>query len=250
MKRILFLGTFLFAAPALATAQTGSRTVNGILNGIRGGTSSTSGTSINSLSSADIVAGLKEALNVGSRNAGSQLSASNGYFGNALVKILMPPEAQRVEQTLRNLGMSSLVDKAILSMNRAAEDAASKAAPIFVDAVRNITITDGLSILRGGAGAATAFLKQRTTASLTAAFKPVIQNALGKNNTTALWSDVFTTYNRLPTTRNRVNPDLTGYVTERALAGLFTVIAEEENKIRTNPAARVSSILQRVFGAR
>ena len=155
-----------------------------------------------------------------------------------------------MEQTLRSVGMGNFVDKAILSMNRAAEDASSKAVPIFLDAIRGMTITDGLSILRGGNGAATAYLRSRTTTQLTSAFKPVIQNALGKNNATALWSNVFTTYNRLPTTRSKVNPDLTGYVTERALAGLFTTIAEEENKIRTNPAARVSSILEKVFGAR
>ena len=254
MKRFLFSTAIAagFLAPTLASAQQRGSTFGNIVNGVinsASGANSGSG-SISSLSSSEIVAGLKEALNVGAKNAGSKLSATNGFFGNTLIKILMPPEARKVEQTLRAVGAGNLVDKAILSMNRAAEDASSKAVPIFVDAIKSLTVTDGLSILRGGNGAATNFLKNRTTASLTTAFKPVIQNALGKNNATALWSDVFTTYNRLPTTRSKVNPDLTGYVTERALAGLFTTIAEEENKIRTNPAARVSSILEKVFGAK
>lgn len=253
MKRLL-LSTVAAALFVFSThAQTRSNTVNSILNGIRGGGSGSTGAgagTIGSLSSADIIAGLKEALNVGAKNAGSKLSNTNGFFGNALIKILMPDEAKRVESTLRSVGMGNLVDKAILSMNRAAEDASAKAVPIFVDAIRGITITDGLTILRGGQGAATNFLKQRTVSALTDAFKPVIQNSLAKVNATALWSNVFTTYNRLPTTRSKVNPDLTGYVTDRALTGLFTTIAEEENKIRTNPAARVSSILEKVFGAK
>jgi hypothetical protein len=252
MKHLLLSAALLAFATTLQ-AQTGSRTVNSILNRIGSGSNSNSSNgnlSINSLSSADIVAGLKEALNVGAKNAGDRLNNTNGYFGNAVIKILMPPEAQKVEQTLRSVGMGNLVDKAVLSMNRAAEDAAGKAAPIFIDAIRGMTITDGLNILKGGSGAATNFLKQRTTASLSNAFRPVIQNALGKNNATMLWSDVFTTYNRLPIARNKINPDLTSYVTERALAGLFTTIAEEENKIRTNPAARGSEILRKVFGAK
>lgn len=253
MKRFLLsvaLAASIFAPSSIYAQQRGStfgNIVNGVLNSASGSGNSSS---INSLSSAEIITGLREALNVGAKNAGSKLSTTNGFFGNALIKILMPPEAKKVEQTLRAVGAGNLVDKAILSMNRAAEDASSKAVPIFVDAIKSMTITDGLSILRGGSGAATNYLKGRTTASLTTAFKPVIQNALGKNNATALWSDVFTTYNRLPTTRSKVNPDLTGYVTERALAGLFTTIADEENKIRTNPAARVSSILEKVFGAK
>ncbi|MBW7912785.1 MAG: DUF4197 domain-containing protein, partial [Taibaiella sp.] len=200
------------------------------------------------LSNSEVIAGLKQALEIGSNNAGNQLSALNGYFGNQLIKILMPPEARQVEQTLRSIGMGSEVDKAILAMNRAAEDAAKKAAPIFVDAIRTITINDGLSILRGGNGAATNYLKGRTTQQLTNAFRPVIENSLRKVDATKYWSQVFTIYNRLPTTRNKVNPDLTGYVTERALNGLFITVEQEENKIRQNPSARVTDLLKKVFG--
>lgn len=285
MKKILFATAFIAAATLPAQAQSGNNqqqnnpfgqivnVLGGILRGDTGNrTQPNSGTrsypvntgdifgsnhpifgnttaGVGSLSQSDIARGLREALTVGARNASSNLSVTNGFFGDALVKILLPPEAQKVEQTLRSIGMGHVVDKAILSMNRAAEDAAVKAAPIFVNAITSMTIQDGLGILQGGQDAATRYLKSKTTVALTNAFQPVIDNSLRKVNATALWGTVFNTYNSLPTTRNRVNPDLAGYVTDRALNGLFLKIAEEETKIRTNPAARVSSILQKVFGA-
>lgn len=257
---------FLFAGLALsattAQAQNNNVSVGDVLNGIFGngknnnnqnGTSNTnsgSGNSLGSLSNADIANGLKEALSIGAKNASGRLSTTNGFFGNALIKILMPPEAKKVENTLRSFGMGQIVDKAVLSMNRAAEDAAGKAAPIFVNAITGMSIQDGLNILTGGNGAATNYLKMKTTDALTQAFKPVISQSLSKVGATALWNNVFSTYNKLPTTRSKINPDLTGYVTERALAGLFTNIADEENKIRTNPASRVTGLLQKVFGAK
>lgn len=200
------------------------------------------------LGNSEIVNGLKEALSIGAKNAGSRLNITNGFFGNSLIKILMPPEAAKVESALRQVGLGNTVDQAILAMNRAAEDAAGKAAPIFINAVTSMNVQDGLGILKGGNGAATAFLKQRTTAALTTAFRPVIQNALNKTGATALWSDVFKLYNQLPMTRKKINPDLVSYATERALSGLFVTIADEEAKIRTNPAARVTNLLQKVFG--
>lgn len=204
--------------------------------------------SANNLSSTEIANGLKEALQVGVQNSANKLGAVNGYFGNELIKILMPPEAQQVKAALSNIGMGYLVDKAVLSMNRAAEDAAPKAVPIFIDAIKHMTIQDGLSILRGGNDAATQYLKMKTTAALTAAFRPVIASSLGKVDATKYWSEVFITYNKIPFV-TRVNPDLTAYVTERALNGLFVSIAQEEAKIRSNPSARVTSLLQKVFGA-
>lgn len=205
-------------------------------------------TTTGSYTNTEAVTALKQALEIGSQNATGRLANVNGYFGNQLIKILMPPEAKKVESALRAAGMGSQVDKAILSMNRAAEDAATKALPIFVDAIKQMTIQDGISIVKGGQGAATNYLKNRTTQSLTTAFRPVIENSLRKVDATKYWSQVFTAYNRLPTTTNKINPDLTGYVTEKALNGLFVTIAEEENKIRTNPAARVTDILKKVFG--
>lgn len=245
MKRLIILLTGVF----LLSVHQGFAQFGDILNKGKKILNEQTGSSTGSnLSNSEIIAGLKQALEIGSNNAGNQLSALNGYFGNQLIKILMPPEVRQVEQTLRSIGMGSEVDKAILAMNRAAEDAAKKAAPIFVDAIRTITINDGLSILRGGNGAATNYLKGRTTQQLTNAFRPVIENSLNKVNATKYWTQVFTIYNRLPTTRNKVNSDLTGYVTERALSGLFVTVEQEENKIRQNPSARVTDLLRKVFG--
>ncbi len=244
MKKLFIL---LLCSPLLFVHQ-GKAQFGDILNKGKKILNEQTGNGGSNLTNSEIIAGLKQALEIGSNNAGSQLSALNGYFGNQLIKILMPPEVRQVEQTLRSIGMGSEVDKAILAMNRAAEDAAQKAAPIFVDAIRTITIQDGLSILRGGNGAATNYLKGRTTQQLTNAFRPVIENSLRKVDATKYWSQVFTIYNRLPTTRTKVNPDLTGYVTERALNGLFVTVEQEENKIRQNPSARVTDLLKKVFG--
>ncbi len=201
------------------------------------------------LSEAEISAGLRQALQVGAQNATKKVSSVNGFFGNALIKILMPPEAKKVENTLRSIGMGDQVDKAVLSMNRAAEDASIKALDIFINAIKNMSIQDGLSILKGGNNAATEYLKSKTTAALTTAFRPIIEESLDKVNATKYWSEVFTVYNELPTTYKKVNPDLPAYVTERALNGVFVYIADEEAKIRMNPAARVTDLLKKVFGS-
>lgn len=201
------------------------------------------------LSNEDIVAGLKEALSVGAKNSSEQLSSVDGFFANAAIKVLMPEEARKAESTLRNLGFGSMVDKAILSMNRAAEEASKSAAPIFVDAITSMSIQDAFGILKGNDTAATSYLKGKTTASLTSAFRPVIEDALQKTNATKYWKDVFETYNKLPTTFNKINTDLSGYVTEKALGGLFFQVALEEQKIRKDPAARVTDILKKVFGS-
>ncbi len=201
-----------------------------------------------SITNTEIVAGLKEALDLGAKNATNKLSVTDGFFGDALVKVMMPPEAAKVEKTLRQIGMGAYVDKAILAMNRAAEDAAAQAQPIFLNAIKTMTIQDALNILKGGNDAATQYLKGKTTAQLTAAFRPVISASLDKVNATKYWAEVFEVYNNLPTTFNKVNPDLTAYVTERALNGVFLHIAQEEEKIRLNPADRVSDLLKKVFG--
>ena len=200
------------------------------------------------LSNEEVIAGLKEALSVGARNSSDKLSAIDGFFANAAIKVLMPEEAKKVESTLRNMGLGNMVDKAILSMNRAAEEASKSAAPIFVDAITSMSIQDAFGILKGSDSAATVYLKGKTTASLTNAFKPVIESALEKTNATRHWKDVFETYNKLPTTFNKVNTDLSGYVTDKALTVLFFQVALEEQKIRKDPAARVTDILKKVFG--
>ncbi len=201
------------------------------------------------LTEADISAGLREALNVGAKNATGKLSAQDGFFGDALIKVLMPPEAKKVENTLREVGFGKQVDDAILSMNRAAEDASTQALDIFVDAIRRMSIQDALSILKGKDDAATQYLKEKTQAALIKAFQPVIKASLDKVGATKYWSTVFTTYNDLPTTFKKVNPDLPAYVTERALNGVFIYIAKEEGKIRKDPMAQVTDLLKKVFGS-
>jgi hypothetical protein len=200
-----------------------------------------------SLSTEEVIAGLKEALSTGAKNSATQLSALDGFFGNAAIKLLMPPEAQKIESTLRKAGLGNMVDKAILSMNRAAEEASKSAAPIFVDAIKQMSFQDAWSILKGPDTAATSYLKGKTNTSLTTAFKPVIDSALKKTDATKYWKDVFDAYNKIPFVSKKINSDLTGYVTEKALFGLFTQVAEEEKKIRKDPAARATDLLKKVF---
>lgn len=203
------------------------------------------------LSNDDIISGLKDALRVGTDSSSKKLSKMNGFFGDAAIKILMPPEAQKVEKTLRGVGAGPLVDKAILSMNRAAEDAASGIGDIFWSSIKQMSVTDGLQILRGGDFAATDYLKKTTTAELTAKFKPVIEGSLTKTDATKYWDDVFTNYNKYNVfSKEKVNTDLTAYVTEKALAGLFYNIGLQEQKIRKDPAAQVTGILKKVFGGK
>lgn len=231
-------GFFACILATLLLTSTGCETSQQILNNLP---------TYGQLSSTQIAAGLKEALTIGTQNSANKLSAANGFFANAALKILMPPEAQKVESTLRSVGLGSVVDKAILSMNRGAEEAAKSAAPIFVNAIKQMTITDALGILKGGNSAATNYFKDKTTAALTTAFKPAISNALKKVDATKYWSDLFTVYNKFSSTP--VNTDLTAYVTEKAIAGIFQEVALEEQKIRQDPAARVTDLLKTVFGS-
>lgn len=199
-----------------------------------------------SLSNDEIIQGLKEALTIGTDSSAKRLNKADGFFANAAIKILMPEEAKKAEKTLRQFGMGSLVDKAILSMNRAAEDAAGGISTIFWDAIKNMTLTDGLSILRGGDFAATEYLKKNTTAQLTEKMRPVIEASLSKVNATSYWKDVFTAYNKF--SKTPVNTDLSAYVTERSMSGIFYSIGQEEQKIRKDPAAQVTGLLKKVFG--
>lgn len=240
MKRIL---------PALAlvftiTQTTEAQLIKDVLNKV----SKTSNSGGSSLSNEDIISGLKDALRVGTDSSTKKLSKLDGFFGDAAIKILMPEEAKKVEKTLRNFGMGSMVDKAILSMNRAAEDAASGVGNIFWDAIKGMSITDGLKILRGGDFAATDYLKSVTTKQLTEKFRPVIEASLVKMDATKYWKDVFTNYNRF--SKDQVNTDLTAYVTEKALSGLFYNIGLQEQKIRKDPAAQVTDILKKVFSSK
>ena len=199
------------------------------------------------LSNDEIVRGLKEALRVGISNGSAQASALEGYFKNNAIKLLFPPDAQKVEATLRQVGLGNEVDKFILSLNRAAEDAAKRAQPIFVNAITSMSIQDAVGILKGDKTAATEYLRRTTYQGLYGEFFPVVDNALSANDATKYYADLVNTYNKIPLVQ-RVNPDLKKYATERAIDGLFVLVQEEERKIRENPAARVNDILKRVFG--
>ena len=203
-----------------------------------------------SLSSADIVAGLKQALTLGSEKSADRLSVTNGFLKDKAVEILMPEQAQKVEKTLRGLGMGKLVDDAIESMNHAAEDASKSAAPIFVNAIKSMTVNDGLNILRGPDTSATAYLRKSASPELTKAYSPVIDSALQKTGATKYWKTVFDTYNSLPTTFTKVDPNLSSYVTQKAINGIFYYVAQEEILIRKDPAAQVTDLLKKVFGGK
>lgn len=200
------------------------------------------------LSNTDIVSGLKEALTLGAQNSASKLSAIDGFFKNAALKIILPPEAQKVTEVVSKIpGGNKLVDDAILSMNRAAEDAAKSAAPIFVDAIKNMSINDAIGILKGTDTSATHYLKSNTINPLTIAFKPIIEQSLAKVNATQYWNSLMSAYNKIPFNK-KINPNLSAYVTEKAISGVFTQIAIEEQNIRKNPAAQVTNTLKKVFG--
>lgn len=197
------------------------------------------------LSNQEVVTGLKEALKVGTDFSTYHLGLLNGFYRDDMIKILMPPEAQNVEKTLRGVGFGSIVDKAVISMNRAAEDAAKYVGDIFMNSIKQMTIQDAFGILRGGDFSATDYLKQKTTAQLTAAFTPIVSKSLDFTDATKHWKDVFSVYNRF--SNKPVNTDLTAYVTQKALDGLFYHIGLEEQKIRKDPAARITDILKKVF---
>lgn len=244
-KLLLFLPLFIAITCIAQESSKNSgllKKAGGLLNKAKGGSGG-------SLSEADVIAGLKEALSVGAKNSSEKLSATDGFFGNQIIKVLMPDEAKKVESTLRNLGMGQMVDKAILSMNRAAEEASKSAGNIFLNAIKQMSFQDAMSILKGTDTAATSYLKGKTWNELTTTFKPVIEEALKKTDATKYWKDVFDTYNKLPTTFKKVDTDLPTYVTGKSLNGLFYQVALEEQKIRKDPAARVSDILKKVFGS-
>lgn len=193
--------------------------------------------------------GVKEALAQGVTNAVLNLNKTDGFFGSAVYKMLLPPDAKKVEGTLRNIGMGAQVDKAILAINRGAEDAVGFAKPIFLDAIKEMTLTDALNIIRGPKDAATNYFKIKTKEKLIAAFTPSVKSSLDKVEATKYYGDIINTYNNFPTTFKKVNPDLPSYVVAKAVDALFDQVAQEEANIRANPVARTSDILRKVFGS-
>lgn len=204
-----------------------------------------------SLTNSEVISGLKEALNVGIKNSVSRTSITDGFLKNDAIRLPFPQDAMKVKQKAIELGLSGQVEKFETTLNRAAEDATKTALPIFVDAITNMSIQDGFKILNGGDGAATRFLKENTTSKLIAAFSPKVAESISRVKLTDYWNPIINKYNGVMTITGgeKMNPDLNAYVTERAIAGLFKLVEEEENKIRKDPAARVSDILQKVFGS-
>jgi hypothetical protein len=238
MKKFLLLTTLALSTITFTGCDTARQVLEGV-NTVYGGAGG--------LSNYEIVSGLKQALTLGVDNSSQKLSVVDGFFKNAAIKILVPEEAKKVESTLRSLGMSSLVDKAILSMNRAAEEAAKGSGAIFINAIQQMTITDAVNILKGGDFAATNYFKEKTTSQLTESFRPVIDKALKNVNATKYWGDVTAAYNQFSS--NKINTDLTAYVTQKAMEGIFYQVGLEEQKIRRDPVARTTELLKKVFGS-
>ena len=193
--------------------------------------------------------GIRQALQQGTSKGISVLNVQDGFFGNNAYKLFLPEDAIKIEKTLRTIGMGKQVDRAILQINRAAEDAVGYATPIFVDAIKEMTIADAINIIRGENNAATNYFRQKTRDKLIAAFAPVIDRSLVKLDATRYYTEIVTLYNNIPTTVRKINPDLTTYVVERATMALFDQIEKEEANIRANPAARTTEIIKKVFGS-
>ena len=200
----------------------------------------------NVLSNADIASGLRQVLDFGIDKQVNKLTAKDGFFRNELVKILLPAELQKIDKTLRDIGLGKLADEGLKILNRAAEDAVKEATPIFINAVKEITFTDAKNILLGNTDAATQYLTQKTQTALYDKFHPVINNSFAKVGADQIWENLIHKYNNLPFTKD-VNPDLTSYVTEQALKGVYTMIAVEEKEIRTKLSSRTTDLLKKVF---
>jgi hypothetical protein len=248
MKKILIAGSILVLASLQVSAQFNLNKLEkegkDMVNKAEGKKSD----STSALSNEDVVKGLKEALKVGTNNSGASASKVDGFYKNPSIFIPFPPDAQKVKDRAIDMGMKDQVDKFEMNLNRAAEEASKKAAPIFVDAITSMTVTDGFSILKGADNAATQYLKDKTTADLMTLFRPIVDEAINKVELTKSWTPIVSTYNKIPFVEKQ-NPDLGDYVTRKALEGLFKLIADEELKIRKDPAAQVTDILKKVFGS-
>jgi hypothetical protein len=238
MKKIALSVILIAALGGTANAQ-----LKGLLGKAKDKVTGTSGVS---LSNADIGSALKEALNKGVTEQVTKLTAVDGFYKNEAVKILLPAELQKVDKKLRQLGMASLADEGLLMLNRAAEDAVKEATPIFVNAITSMSFADAKNILMGADNSATAYLEKTTTTPLYGKFNPVVKTSLSKVGADAVWTKIITKYNGIPLV-TKVNPDLTDYVTDKALVGVFKMISVEEKNIRTNLSSRTSDLLKKVF---
>lgn len=194
----------------------------------------------------NIADGLKQALEVGVTNGVDILSKDGGYFKDQAVKILLPDELKQVDSALRKIGLSSLADQGLKVLNQAAESAVSEAKPIFISAIKNMTINDAMGILKGDNLSATTYLKTNTFSALETAFAPKVEASLSKVGADKVWTNIIEQYNQIPFVK-KVEPNLTSYVTTQTINGLFTKVGDKEKEIRTNVAARTTPLLQSVF---
>lgn len=241
MKRLFFSLMIMALVPAGANAQ-----LKGLIDKAK--TKVESKTGKGSLTNTDIGAGLKAALKEGVTKQVTKLTAEDGFYKNEAVKILLPEELQKVDKKLRQLGMSKIADEGIKVLNRAAEDAVKEATPIFVNAITSMTIKDAKSILMGADNSATTYLQTSTSKPLYAKFSPVVQTSLSNVGADAIWEGIITKYNNLPLV-TKVNPNLTDYVTNKAMEGVFKMISVEEKNIRTDLSSRTTDLLKKVFAA-
>ena len=258
MNRIIYLlliGCFLtnisFAQTKKSKTKSKSKIASTVLNKIPTSIPSTSGTTTGSSSrpSDQLMAdGLKSALELGFGNAANKVSLIDGFFGNAMIKILFPPEARQAESTLRQMGLGNVCDDIILSINRAAEGAAKEAKPIFFSAIKQMTITDAVNILLGPNDAASQYFRKTIGTELQTRFQPIVKTNLDNVNATKYWSTAMNSYNAIPFGIQKINPNLPEYVTTKAIDGLFLVLAEEEKKIRLDPISRGTQIIKDIFG--
>ncbi|MES2748625.1 MAG: DUF4197 domain-containing protein [Bacteroidota bacterium] len=230
MKKITLIALLAYSFTSCAEMQQISNQLPGVLN----------------QGNVDIAAGLKEALNNGIDKQVVKLTAMDGFYKNEMVKILLPDELKKVDKTLRSIGMSSLADEGLKVLNRAAEDAVKEATPIFVGAIKGMSFTDAKNILLGNESAATSYLQSSTSTALYGKFNPVIKNSFAKVGADKVWATIITKYNSLPLVK-KVNPDLTDYTTNKALEGVFKMVAVEEKNIRTDLKSRTSDLLKKVF---
>jgi hypothetical protein len=251
MKKILFLASIICLSSASAQTlkdvwnknkdsleKKGKDMVNSVITG----------TAAPKLTNDEVIKGLREALSVGTNNSSGTASKLDGFYKNARVFIPWPAEAQAMKDKLLKMGFTKKVQDFEMSLNRAAEEAALKAAPVFLDAITNMSVQDGFAILKGADTAATGYLRKTTYSPLEAKFMPIVKEAIAKTKVTSYWTPLATAYNKLPGVKKQ-NPDLDKYVTNKAINGLMLLISDEETKIRKDPAARVSDLLKKVFGS-
>jgi hypothetical protein len=248
MKKNVLIAAFVIVSITVQAQDTTRQKSSGggFLGKVLDAVTNSTGSSVGGLSSSEIASGLREALQVGISKGADQASATDGYFKNPLLRIAFPPEAQKVATRLRQIGLGPQVDKFELSLNRAAEDAAKRAKPVFIKAITSMSIQDAIGILRGSNDAATQYLRRTSGQQLVTEFTPIIDSTLKKNSATRYYADLVNIYNKIPLVQP-VSSNLTEYATNRAVDGLFVLVAQEEKRIRENPAARVTDLLKSVF---